>query len=76
MNRFSNVQVLIPNKDKSWGGYDAVKGHGVEETGGGIREGGGGGEIGRESEDELILFKMQLADQYKDGDPLYSAKVS
>ena len=55
-------------KDKSsWGGYDAVKGHGVEET--------GTPELGRESEDDLILFKLQLAEQYKERD-LYSAKVS
>lgn len=55
-------------KDKSsWGGYDAVKGHGVEET--------GTPELGRESEDDLILFKLQLAEQYKERD-LYSSKVS
>ena len=55
-------------KEKSsWGGYDAVKGHGVEET--------GTPELGRESDDDLILFKLQLAEQYQEKD-LYSTKVS
>lgn len=57
-----------PNEKASWGGYDAVKGHGVgvEET--------GAPDMGRDSDDDLILFKLQLAEQYKERD-LYSAKV-
>ncbi|KAK7504568.1 hypothetical protein BaRGS_00004054, partial [Batillaria attramentaria] len=42
-------------------------GHGVEET--------GTPELGRDSDDDLILFKLQLAEQYKERD-LYSSKSS
>ncbi|KAL8568665.1 hypothetical protein ACOMHN_056205 [Nucella lapillus] len=52
----------------SWGGYDAVKGHGVEET--------GRPEMGPETEDDLLLFKMQLAEQYQEKDLVYASKVS
>ncbi|KAL8608335.1 hypothetical protein ACOMHN_042202 [Nucella lapillus] len=51
----------------SWSGYDVVKGHAVEET--------GQQELGQDSEDDLLLFKLKLAQQYKDKDRDYASSA-